>query len=91
MLGWYLYGSIVARVLLLDPDRCHAVPVALPYSRLLGHYLRPVLPLKNQDFCNPQNLKFLQDFEIFRISRFEANFRLIYLNVIDYAEISDMH
>ena len=76
VLGRYLHGSIVAGVLLLDPDRSHAVPVALPYSRLLGHYLRPVLPIKNQDFRNSLDLKFLQDFMIFRIPKFEANFRL---------------
>ena len=91
MLGRYLHGSIVAGVLLLDPDRSYTVPVALPCSSLLGHYLRPVLPLKNQDFCNSQDLKFLQDFKIFRIPRFKANFWPIYVNVTDYAEISGMH
>ena len=45
----------------LDADRSHAVPVALLCSRLLRHYLSPVLPLKNQDFCNSQDLKFSQD------------------------------
>ena len=59
-------------------------------SRLLGHYLSPVLPLKNQDFRNFRDLKFLQDFKIFRIPRFEANFRLVYVNVIDYVEISGL-
>ena len=55
---------------------------------LLGHYLRPVLPLKNQDFGNSQDLKFSQDSKIFQIPRFEANFRVINVNVINYVEIS---
>ena len=58
ILGRYLHGSFVARVPLLDPNRSHALSVAFPCSRLLGHYLRSVLPLKNQDLRNSQDLKF---------------------------------
>ena len=79
-----------SRSFVLDPDRSHTIALALPYSRLLGHYLRPVLPPKNQAFRNSQDLKFLQDFKIFRIPKFEANFRLIYVNVIDYVKIYGM-
>ena len=46
---------ILAIVPLLDPDRSHVVPVALPCSRLQGYYLKTVLPIKSQDFSNFQD------------------------------------
>ena len=66
--GRYLHGSIVVAVLLLDPNCSHAVLVALRCSRLLRHYLRPVLPLENQDFRNSKDVNFCK---IPRFSKFQ--------------------